>query len=190
MSCIFTEPHENMTNYSKNIEHLAHMGGPLPTDTFILIMYSSLFHKNRNTDTSRNSTSLHNRRNILRILGGQRRNRGEHEASVTCEERSALPLARDSRFMLASLAPLFAWNTQNLRLFYRLELDSCRKHRPRSACKMLWLYGPLHTFLWSLEKLIWVFIQLKLISIIWWAIIDTSSSYENNYLLKLHNYKA
>ena len=40
-----------------------------------------------------------------RILGEQRRKRGEREARVARE--SALPLARDSRFELASLLPLF-----------------------------------------------------------------------------------
>ena len=45
---------------------------------------------------------------FLRILGEKRRERGEREASaereaqVACEERSAPPLARDSRFALAS----------------------------------------------------------------------------------------
>ena len=51
---------------------------------------------------------------FLRILGAQRRKRGERETRVACERRStnlffsAPPLARYTRFALASLSPLFA----------------------------------------------------------------------------------
>ena len=52
---------------------------------------------------------------ILRISGEQRQKGGEREARVACEGRTAkklTPVARDSRFALVSLSPLFAENAQ------------------------------------------------------------------------------
>ena len=50
-------------------------------------------------------TSLHNRRNFLRIFGEQRRKRGKREARVACEGRIAI---------LASLSSQFPWNRQKI----------------------------------------------------------------------------
>ena len=62
------------------------------------------------------TTSLQNRRDFLRISGEQRRKRGESEARIVCEGR----IAKKSQLALASLSPLFPWNTQKLGLFCRL----------------------------------------------------------------------
>jgi len=59
--------------------------------------------------------NLQNRDDFLRIFGEQRRKRGEREAQVKREGRSAflalLP-SRVTRFAFTSLLPLFAKNTQ------------------------------------------------------------------------------
>lgn len=50
------------------------------------------------------------------ILGEKRQKRGERQARVARERKSAkklTPAARDSRFALALLSPLFAENAQN-----------------------------------------------------------------------------
>ena len=47
--------------------------------------------------------SLQNRRNFLRILGEQRRKRGERGARVPLEGKSGLSLARDVRLALPSV---------------------------------------------------------------------------------------
>ena len=84
---------------------------------FIVIMFSSFCFKKTNSYNlylcnrhlvNRNSIRLQNRRIFLRILGEQRRNRGEREMRVAWDGRNALPLARNSRFVLALLSPPFA----------------------------------------------------------------------------------
>ena len=56
--------------------------------------------------------SLQNRRNFLRILGEWRRKRGEREARVACEGRSAKSSRLSANYSLSSSAPRHTLNHQ------------------------------------------------------------------------------